>query len=99
DPAPLALYDPVTYDTSIARQYGGAQRLGQGDINGDGLPDLISGGVGFFRVSLGQTDGKFNLLAAQETAPGLNLGDVSAFALGDYNEDGQMDVAIGSYFG
>jgi FG-GAP-like repeat/FG-GAP repeat len=59
-----------------------------GDINGDGIEDLVATGTGSAAVLLGNGDGTFQ--------PGMNYaaGDSPlGIALGDFNRDGKLDVA------
>jgi hypothetical protein len=51
------------------------------DFNGDGIPDLVFGGF----VYLGNGDGTFR---------GEWLGQIGFGAVGDFNGDGKLDVAI-----
>ncbi|HYW48702.1 MAG TPA: VCBS repeat-containing protein [Bryobacteraceae bacterium] len=73
-----------------------------GDINGDGKPDVIvaNGGVsypetegpGSVSVLLGNGDG--TLRAPISTTVNQNAGSI---ALGDFNRDGKLDVAVAAY--
>ncbi|HXC42453.1 MAG TPA: FG-GAP-like repeat-containing protein [Candidatus Dormibacteraeota bacterium] len=66
-----------------------------GDMNNDGIPDLVTNGSSNnnsgVSVLLGNGDGTFRL-AAFESAPSYDGG--YAVALGDFNRDGNMDVAM-----
>ncbi len=65
----------------------GAHPLTVGDFNGDGIPDLLTGGF----ILLGNGDGTFKS-GAQFLDGALQLvGDGIA---GDFNGDGNLDVAI-----
>jgi hypothetical protein len=76
-----------------------------GDVNGDGLPDLITNTPGpGFTVQLGTATGIFNPVSTI-TAPasftlggtaitGANTGTASAFAVSDINGDGKADLVF-----
>jgi hypothetical protein len=71
------------------------------DMNGDGIPDIVTLGTstsGFMQVAiaLGNGDGTFK-------APNKFTYDIEyeleGIAVGDFNGDGKLDVAISGYFG
>ena len=63
-----------------------------GDVNGDGIPDLLFGanGLGGVGVYLGNGDGTFRLASVIPSGPANNL------VLGDFNHDGKLDFADSS---
>ena len=77
---------------------GGAIGMVLGDFNQDGIPDLAvpdDNYVGAVTVLLGKGDGTFSLAQA---APSTGSWPV-AIAVGDFNGDGRMDMAVANNFG
>jgi hypothetical protein len=67
--------------------------LGLADLNGDNKVDIVALETSSFVVYLGNGDGTFSWLPASNSFSGLSGGSL---ALGDYNNDTKMDVAIGT---
>ena len=64
-----------------------------GDLNRDGKPDIITS-RGQATVYLGDGRGRFNQPAGSPFAAGDNPSD---FTLGDFNEDGRLDIAVANH--
>jgi hypothetical protein len=97
-PTAVTTNDVVDGSPTYATQY---VPLIVADMNGDGVPDIVSLGTstsGFMQVAiaLGNGDGTFK-------APNKFTYDIEyeleGLAVGDFNGDGKLDVAISGYFG
>jgi Bacterial Ig-like domain (group 3)/FG-GAP-like repeat len=87
---------PVSYDAGVQA----ANSVAVGDVNGDGVPDLIVAGLcticvrGLVSVLLGNGDGTF------QSAITYGSGGVSphSVAVADLNGDGKLDLIVANYF-
>lgn len=72
----------------------GASGIATGDVNGDGIPDLVTCNAGSSNISvlLGVGGGKFS--AGQVFSTG---GGPRSIALGDLNRDGHLDVVTANF--
>ncbi|MBY0339521.1 MAG: FG-GAP-like repeat-containing protein [Acetobacteraceae bacterium] len=78
----------------------GAAVAGAGDVNGDGLADLLLGGAGAAWLLFGKAEGWADLdLQALAAADGIRLTGVAGLTevagLGDVNGDGLADLGVG----
>lgn len=64
-----------------------------GDLNGDGIPDLVTSDAPGVQVFLGNGDGSFR---TARSVPFPNFA-IANPALGDFNHDGILDIAVASY--
>lgn len=64
------------------------------DLNGDGLPGILSrsGGIWYFKPNLG--DGDFGPVKQVSPAPSLAQGGRARTSFVDFSGDGQLDVAV-----
>jgi len=78
---------PTFFDSSCDGEWG----LGSGDMNNDGITDLVVGCVNDGKVSvmLGKGDATFTVLPAQDAG-----GQPWQVAIGDLNGDGKLDAAL-----
>src|SRR5262249_8498133 len=78
---------PTFFDSSCDGEWG----LGSGDMDGDGITDLVVGCVNDHKVSvmLGKGDGTFTVLPAEDAG-----GEPWQVAIGDLNGDGKLDAAL-----
>jgi VCBS repeat protein len=65
-----------------------------GDVNNDGIPDLVLAQETVITVLLGNGDGTFRA-PVHYTTGGAKLRSIT---LGDFNNDGNLDIAAGDYF-
>ena len=75
----------------------GADLVNRADFNNDGIPDVITGNNGGtsgkgVSVYLGKGDGRFQ--TNKDSAAGIGAFDI---AIGDFNGDGKLDVAVAGY--
>ena len=66
-----------------------------GDLNGDGKIDLVVGNQSFsatYSILFGNGDGTFQ--APMTFRPVASFGSISAVAVGDFNQDGILDIAL-----
>ena len=94
-PSPIALGDPASYPTTS-----GPTALAAGDFNGDGITDLAEsgnhlGGGNQLAVHLGNGDVTFSPPTFY-ALPGSGTGGI---AVGDFNKDGKLDLAVTSGYG
>lgn len=71
---------------------GGGNAINRGDFNGDGLLDVVTANqstIGGISVYLARADGTFNAPISTSSAP-----PSTDLALGDFNKDGKLDVAV-----
>src|SRR5437868_10963111 len=86
----MVRFSPSALDASL---------INRGDFNNDGIPDIVTGnnaganGFGL-TVHLGNSDGTFQ--AGKNTSAAISPVDI---AVGDFNGDGKLDVALAAYDG
>src|SRR5262249_26197089 len=72
---------------------GGEPVLAAGDLNADGIPDIVQGTNGGVRLFLGNGDGTFR---NGVTTPPFATGETSSIAVGDFAGDGKLDLIVAS---
>jgi hypothetical protein len=70
--------------------------IAEGDLNGDGLPDIAVGILGATpRVLLGKADGTFTV--TPDTSQATNTSSPNDAVIGDFNGDGKLDLLTSQY--
>jgi hypothetical protein len=86
---------PVTATPAGGRSLG----IAVGDIDGDGIPDVVSGNYGSsFDLLLGNGDGTLKPATAYATGPTPNTFEATSMAVGDVDGDGLTDVVVGQFY-
>jgi hypothetical protein len=86
---------PVTATPAGGRSLG----VAVGDIDGDGIPDVVSGNLGpSFDLLLGNGDGTLKAATAFATGPTPDTFEAMSMAVGDVDGDGLTDVVVGQFF-
>jgi hypothetical protein len=78
---------PQHYDLSILGAV--SPGIAVGDLDRDGMPDVVAAGTGLALVYLGRADGTLALPVQYQTGAGTTV------VLGDVNSDGALDVLVG----
>jgi hypothetical protein len=86
DRALPSLAAPISYPTA---HLAGAQTVAVGDVNGDGVPDLVAANLGAGAVFLGNGDGTFQPAVTVPAGP-----NPFAVAVGDLTGDGRLDIVV-----
>ena len=89
----------TSYATEQGATLGHSYSVTLGDLNGDGVLDLVTAGVanngsafGYATIRLGVGDGTFGVATSFETERGSIFGSSNSVALGDINGDGFLDL-------
>jgi len=93
DSNPPLFLPPVSYDSGP----GGAMSVAVGDLNLDGIPDLVvaNQSPGTVSVLLGNGDGTFRAAVTYDSGAGAG-GISESVAIADLNGDGKPDLVVGS---
>lgn len=76
--------------------YAGYQTLALGDMNGDGVNDVVTSSYGSVRRRLGNGDGTFGSVQSTTIDFGAGINDqINDLALGDLDGDGDLDIFFG----
>ncbi len=94
DSNPPLFLPPVSYDSGS----GGAMSVAVGDLNLDGIPDLVvaNQSPGTVSVLLGNGDGTFQAAVSYDSGAGIG-GLSESVAIADVNGDGKPDLVVGNH--
>jgi hypothetical protein len=94
-PPPASFVSATLVDSGPVENY--VPNVAVGDMNGDGIPDLVTAGTSNnnsgVSVLLGTGSGTFPTVTYFAGTPSYT--GLKAVALGDFNGDGHLDVAVG----
>jgi hypothetical protein len=96
---PGQLLPPHSYPVTATPEGGESLGIAIGDIDGDGIPDVVSGNNGpSFDVLLGNGDGSLKAATAYATGPTPGTFESMSMAVGDVDGDGLTDVVVGQFY-
>jgi len=96
---PGQLLPPHSYPVTATPAGGRSLGVAIGDIDGDGIPDVVSGNYGpSFDLLLGNGDGTLRAVTAYATGPTPDTFEAESMAVGDVDGDGLTDVVVGQFY-
>lgn len=96
---PGQLLPPHSYPVTATPAGGRSLGVAIGDIDGDGIPDVVSGNYGpVFDLLLGNGDGTLKAATAYATGPTPDTFEAASMAVGDVDGDGLTDVVVGQFY-
>jgi hypothetical protein len=96
---PGQLLPPHSYPVTATPSRGGSLGIATGDIDGDGILDVVSGTSGSsFDVLLGNGDGTLKVATAYALGPTPDTFEALSMAVGDVDCDGLTDVVVGQFY-
>ena len=96
---PGQLLAPHSYPVTATPAGGRSLGVAIGDIDGDGIPDVVSGNYGpSFDLLLGNGDGTLKTATAYATGPTPDTFEAESMAVGDVDGDGLTDVVVGQFY-